>query len=134
MLPTPPAPVPLAIAATEPRGMHLVAQYGEWWITFGDFLRAGDLSDEECLAAVAAQAALLDAACAAAGRRPASVRRLLLTGSTREPWLDSVDSFLTLVHRYAAIGITDVVIHAPRAEPPHVADPLVFDHIIGLLA
>ncbi len=134
MLPTPPAPVPLAIAATEPRGMHLVAQYGEWWITFGDFLRAGDLSDEECLAAVAAQAALLDAACAAAGRRPASVRRLLLAGSTREPWLDSVDSFLTLVHRYAAIGITDVVIHAPRAEPPHVADPLVFDHIIGLLA
>ena len=53
---------------------------------------------------------------------------------TSEPWLASEESFLDLVHKYAAIGITDIVIHAPSAEPPHVADPLVFDHIIGLVA
>ena len=26
-----------------------------------------------------------------------------------------------------------LAIHGPPTEPPHVADPLVFDHIIGLL-
>ena len=100
MLPTPPVPVPLAIA-TGPRGIGLMARYAYWWITFGDTLRAGGLSDDECLATVAAQA--------------------------------PEDSFLSLAHRYAAIGIIDIVIHGPPTEPPPVADPLVFDHIIGLL-
>lgn len=77
MLLTPPVPVPLAIA-TGPRGIGLMARYAYWWITFGDALRVGGLSDDECLA-------------------------------------------------------TDIVIHGPPTEPPHVADPLVFDHIIGLL-
>ena len=133
MLPVPSSPVPLAIAATGPRGMDLAARFGDWWITFGDGLRAGELSDEDCLAAVVSQSALLDAACTAAGRDPFSIRRLLLAGSTNEPWLASVDSFVDLAHQYAALGITDVVIHAPRSEPPQVVDPLVFDHVIGLL-
>ena len=113
--------------------MDLVARFGEWWITFGDAVRAGELSDQECLAAVVSQGASLDVACTAASRDPSSLRRLLLAGSTSEPWLASVDSFVDLAHRYAAVGITDVVIHAPRTEPPHVADPLVFDHVIGLI-
>jgi alkanesulfonate monooxygenase SsuD/methylene tetrahydromethanopterin reductase-like flavin-dependent oxidoreductase (luciferase family) len=127
----PSMPVPLAIAATGRRGMALAARFGDWWITFGDAVNGADMSRDECRAAVAAQCALLTEACAAAGRDPGALRRLLLAGSTAEPWLASEDAFVELAHQYAAIGITDVVIHAPRTEPPHMADPLVFDRIIA---
>ena len=130
----PACPAPLAVAATGPRGMGLVARLADWWVTFGDTNAAATMSGPQCLAAVGAQRRLLDAACVAAGRDGRGVRRLLLTGSTGEPWLSSLDAFEDLVHRYSEIGITDVVIHAPRAEAPHVADQAVFDSIIGLLA
>jgi alkanesulfonate monooxygenase SsuD/methylene tetrahydromethanopterin reductase-like flavin-dependent oxidoreductase (luciferase family) len=125
-------PIPLAVAATGAQGMKLAAAHADWWITFGHPTRAGDLSDDDCAIEVDRQTKLLEASCVDVGRAPSTVRRALLVGSTKEPWYESASTFERLAGRYAELGITDVIIHAPRANDPYAYDPAVFDAIIAL--
>jgi alkanesulfonate monooxygenase SsuD/methylene tetrahydromethanopterin reductase-like flavin-dependent oxidoreductase (luciferase family) len=121
--------LPLAIAATGPRGMRLVARFGDLWVTTGPPGATAPLSAAQGAAVVASQSALLDDACRTAGRDPAEVRRLVLTGPGLEPGLGSVEQFRDTAGRYADIGITDLVVHWPRHEEPYRADRRVFEHI-----
>ncbi len=57
----------------------------------------------------------LDEACLAVGRDPASIDRLVLTGPRLDAGLTSVDAFDEMAGRYAEIGVTDLVVHWPRA-------------------
>lgn len=125
--------VPIGVAATGPVGMRLTAQFAEWWITFGDPFRVAELADQECLASVAGQVRSLESECESINRDPSTVRRLLLTGSSKEPWLSSVDSFVDLASRYAEIGVTDIVVHAPQEESIHRSNPAVFEQLIALI-
>jgi alkanesulfonate monooxygenase SsuD/methylene tetrahydromethanopterin reductase-like flavin-dependent oxidoreductase (luciferase family) len=125
--------VPLGIAATGPIGLSVAAKHAHWWITFGDALRVGELSDAECLESVRAQIKGLDHACSEVQRDPGQIRRLLLTGSSQEPWMSSVESFLELAHTYAAIGITDIVLHAPQPVSHLRYDPKVLEKILSQL-
>jgi hypothetical protein len=43
--------------------------------------------------------------------------------------LGSVDEFDDTVGRYAAIGVTDLVVHWPRAVEPYAADYSTFERI-----
>jgi hypothetical protein len=43
----------------------------------------------------------------------------------------SVDEFDDTVGRYAAIGVTDLVVHWPRADDPYAADLLTFERIFA---
>jgi alkanesulfonate monooxygenase SsuD/methylene tetrahydromethanopterin reductase-like flavin-dependent oxidoreductase (luciferase family) len=122
--------VPFAVAATGPKGMDVVARHAQTWVTYGDARGAAEMTPAECLDAVRAQSALLDEACAALDRDPSSVERLYLQGSTREPWLESVESYRDLRGRYEELGFTDLALHWPRAEPSFAADPDVFEQIL----
>jgi hypothetical protein len=45
--------------------------------------------------------------------------------------LSSVDEFEDTVGRFAAIGITDLVVHWPRTSDPYRADHPIFEQIFS---
>ncbi len=59
------------------------------------------------------------------GRRPAEIERIYLIGNTNERPLVSVDDIREFAHRYAALGITDLVFHHPRPGDPVWTEPEV---------
>jgi alkanesulfonate monooxygenase SsuD/methylene tetrahydromethanopterin reductase-like flavin-dependent oxidoreductase (luciferase family) len=121
--------LPFTVAAGGPRGMDLAARFGQAWVTTGPFERPAPLAVEEGVAEVRAQMDRLDEACAAIGRDPATLDRLVLTGFLLDPALSSPDAFADTAARYAAIGVTDLVVHWPRPDEPFAADPAVFESI-----
>jgi alkanesulfonate monooxygenase SsuD/methylene tetrahydromethanopterin reductase-like flavin-dependent oxidoreductase (luciferase family) len=121
--------VPFAVAATGPRGMRLAATYGQTWVTTGEGSGEGILGTEQGAAAVGQQIARLDDACAAVGRDPASIDRLVLTGPVLDAGLGSEDAFGDAVGRYAEVGVTDLVVHWPRPTEPYAGDVATFERI-----
>ncbi len=122
--------VPFAIAATGPRGMRLAASYGEVWVTTGDRHRERPLPADDGARVVRAQLDGVDAACAAVGRDPSSLRRLVLTGPVLDGGLASVDAFHETVGRYDEVGVTDLVVHWPRPDEPYAGDLDTFERVI----
>jgi alkanesulfonate monooxygenase SsuD/methylene tetrahydromethanopterin reductase-like flavin-dependent oxidoreductase (luciferase family) len=116
--------VPFAIAAAGPQGMRLAATYAATWVTTGDRSGGG-------IEGVANQVKLLEDACASAGRDPSTIDRLVLTGPELDPGLESVDAFAHTVGRYADLGITDLVVHWPRASEPYRGDVATFEQVIS---
>ena len=104
--------VPLAVAAAGRRTIALAARLGDEWITYADD------------ATVRTHLAMLDDACTAVGRDPASVRRVFLAGNNDERPLASMEAFVDFLGRRAAMGFTDLVLHHPRADDPVWDDPV----------
>jgi len=121
--------VPLAIAASGRRGMRVAARFAETWVTNGDRTRPGPVDAAQGARDVRDQIKLLEDACIEEGRDPAEFSRLVLTGPILTSGLGSVDEFDDTVGRYAAIGVTDLVVHWPRAEEPYAADYSTFERI-----
>jgi alkanesulfonate monooxygenase SsuD/methylene tetrahydromethanopterin reductase-like flavin-dependent oxidoreductase (luciferase family) len=110
--------VPFAIAAAGPRGMRLAARFGQYWVTTGVPNRVEATHYQSALPTVRRQVAELAEACAATGRDPSTLSRLLVTGPTVGQVLTSVAAFHDAVGRYAAAGITDFVVQWPRDSEP----------------
>lgn len=127
--------VPFALAASGPRGYGAAAAFADTWVTNGRAWQDHDGDVDACVALVAAQSAGLTHACEAAGRDPASIRRLLLTGGTQEPWFASPAAARELAGRYAEeAGITDLVLHWPLAGyPPYDVPWAAFEATAGAL-
>jgi len=124
--------IPFAIAATGPRGMEVVARYGDVWVTNGDRSHEGPpLGAGEGAKVVSQQVHRLEEACHAIGRDPASVDRLVLTGSRLDSGLDSASSFRKVQEAYAEAGITDLVVHWPRPNEPYAGDPAHFERVVS---
>ena len=121
--------VPLAIAATGRRGMRVAARFAETWVTNGDRTKPGPVGATQGARDVRDQINLLEDACSEEGRDPAELSRLVLTGPILTSGLGSVDEFDDTVGRYAAIGVTDLVVHWPRAKEPYAADYSTFERI-----
>jgi alkanesulfonate monooxygenase SsuD/methylene tetrahydromethanopterin reductase-like flavin-dependent oxidoreductase (luciferase family) len=113
--------LPLAVAAAGPKALALAARCGDAWITIGDPWH--DESAAGIERAVRDQVRRLEDACAARDRDPASVDRILLAGTGDDRPLATIDAFDDFVGRYRALGITDIVLHHPRAEDPSWDDP-----------
>jgi alkanesulfonate monooxygenase SsuD/methylene tetrahydromethanopterin reductase-like flavin-dependent oxidoreductase (luciferase family) len=114
--------LPIAVAAAGPRTLALTARFGDAWITYGD--ASGEhRTPAETEAIVRDQMAVLDDACAAAGRDPNEVERIYMIGNTDDRPTASVDAFVDFAGRYRAMGFTDVVYHHPRADDPVWDDP-----------
>ncbi len=127
--------VPFAVAATGPRGMQLAVAHGQMWVTTGDLGPEGALlGGEEGVGVVRAQMDRLDDVCVAAGRDPASIDRLVLTGPRLDAGLTSLDAFDDTAGRYADAGVTDLVVHWPRRGEPYAGDPVVFERIMSEVA
>ena len=123
--------LPFAIAATGPRGMRLAARHGATWVTNGDRSHDGPLQGPAAGAAVvAAQMARLDDACGAEGRDPSAVDRLVLTDLHLDPGLTSIEAFRETVGHYDRIGVTDLVVHWPRADGPFAGDLATFETVV----
>jgi alkanesulfonate monooxygenase SsuD/methylene tetrahydromethanopterin reductase-like flavin-dependent oxidoreductase (luciferase family) len=123
--------LPFAIAATAPRGMALAATFGAAWVTPGE-RTSGDAVDAAAGAEqVRRQGALLDDACAAAGRDPSTIDRLVLSGPSLDPGLASAAQFEETLGRYEAAGVTDFVVHWPRATEPYRGDRSTFEAIFN---
>jgi alkanesulfonate monooxygenase SsuD/methylene tetrahydromethanopterin reductase-like flavin-dependent oxidoreductase (luciferase family) len=112
--------LPLAVAAAGAKAMGVAARYGDLWVTLGDPEGVRPVSD---------QLRQLEEACARVGRDPASLRALVLTGPRLASGLASVEEFRDTVGRYEEIGVTDYVVHWPRATEPYAADLATFERI-----
>jgi alkanesulfonate monooxygenase SsuD/methylene tetrahydromethanopterin reductase-like flavin-dependent oxidoreductase (luciferase family) len=122
--------VPFVIAATRPRGMRLAAQHAETWVTTGDRVREG-VPPAEGAKVVEEQGALLDAACAEAGRDAATLGRMVLTGVGLRARVESEDALRETIGCYAAAGATDLVLHWPRADAPFAGDLRRFERVVA---
>ena len=122
--------LPLAIAATGPRGMAVAARHGDYWVTTGDQAAAPHLAPKEGLASIRRQVELLVRACDDEGRDPGSIRRIVVTGTLLDPALHSVEAFIDGVETYASAGFTDFVVHWPRADEPYAGDASSFEEVV----
>jgi len=123
--------VPFAVAATGGRGMQVAARYGASWVTTGDRTVEGLVPPSRGARMVAGQIARLEDACAAVGRDPATIDRLVLTGLVLDSGLRSVEEFRDAGGRYAEVGVTDLVVHWPRPAEPFAADLATFERIFS---
>jgi alkanesulfonate monooxygenase SsuD/methylene tetrahydromethanopterin reductase-like flavin-dependent oxidoreductase (luciferase family) len=122
--------VPLAVAATGPRGMRVAAAHAEIWVTNGDRAYDGPpLGPQEGAAVFRRQSRLLDEVCRGAGRDPAGLRRLVLTGPRLDGGLASPAAFRAVVEAYAEAGATDLVVPWPRPDEPYAGDPAVLERL-----
>ncbi|MFJ6907901.1 LLM class flavin-dependent oxidoreductase [Streptomyces griseoluteus] len=123
--------LPFAVAATGPRGLRLAARYGQAWVTTGDPKLFETGTSEQSVLAVERQIGRLTEACAEIGRDVTGLDKIMLTGFTpdRARPLDSVDAFVDFAGRYAALGITELVVHWPIADSDFAADQGVFEKI-----
>jgi len=121
--------MPLHLAANGPRGLALVASVADGWITTG----GDDDGTDAWWRGVARLVERLDAACAAAGREPATVARTLSLDSEARFSLASVDAFDDAVGRARELGFTDVVSHWPRPTGIYAGDERVLDEVADRL-
>lgn len=124
--------VPFAIAATGPRGMRLAAAHAAAWVTNGDRSHTGSpLGVEAGVGVIREQIARLEGACREEGREPTSIDRVVLTGPRLAVPLASREAFREAMRAYAEIGVTDLVIHWPRADGPYAGDASALERIMG---
>jgi alkanesulfonate monooxygenase SsuD/methylene tetrahydromethanopterin reductase-like flavin-dependent oxidoreductase (luciferase family) len=123
--------LPFAVAATGPRGLALTARYGQAWVTTGDPALEDEGTPAQSRAAIGSQVERLEEACAAAGRDPREVERILLTGFTPDRMTpqDSVESFVDFAGRHAELGITEIVLHRPIPGTVFAGDQAVYERI-----
>jgi alkanesulfonate monooxygenase SsuD/methylene tetrahydromethanopterin reductase-like flavin-dependent oxidoreductase (luciferase family) len=110
--------IPLAVAGAGPKGMALAARYADIWVTTGAPEHSSGERYDRSMPALRTYMARLDEACAAAGRDPGSLRRLLFTGTRACGVLDSVEAYRDAAGLGEQAGITDLVVPWPRREPP----------------
>ena len=122
--------VPFAVAATGPLAMRVAVRDGAAWVTTGPRDHGGPpLGAAAGAAAVARQMERLDAACAVQARDPSTIDRIVLTGLQLDAGLGSRDAFEEVKAAYAAVGVTDLVVHWPRASEPFAGDEELLSQI-----
>jgi alkanesulfonate monooxygenase SsuD/methylene tetrahydromethanopterin reductase-like flavin-dependent oxidoreductase (luciferase family) len=127
--------VPFAVAATRPRSLRVAARHAAVWVTNGERSHAGPpLGPEPGAAVVARQLAAFEDACAAEGRDPATLDRLVLTGPRLDGGLASVAAFGEVCRAYAAAGVTDLVVHWPRTREPYAGDESILAGLPAIAA
>jgi alkanesulfonate monooxygenase SsuD/methylene tetrahydromethanopterin reductase-like flavin-dependent oxidoreductase (luciferase family) len=123
--------LPFAVAATGPRGMRIAARHGQAWVTTGDPKLFETATPEQSDEAIRGQLDRLGLVCADIGRDVAELGKVLLTGFTPDGAtpMKSLDAFVDFAGRHAALGITEIVIHAPIPDSEFAVDQTVFETI-----
>ena len=124
--------VPLAIAAGGAKTLRTVARSGDAWVTYGP--ADPDATAVEIERTLRLQSEALERACAAIGRDAAGIDRIYLMDTRGETAMASGDAFADFASRQAALGVTDLVVHHPRAgDPVWDYPPEIIDEIAALL-
>lgn len=103
--------MPFFIAAQGPRALRLAARVGAGWITLG----GAEETEAEWWRGLRDRVARFEDACAAEGRDPHAVDRMLSLDSDHRYSLSSVAAFEDAAGRARELGFTDVASHRPRA-------------------
>ncbi|MFJ4576768.1 LLM class flavin-dependent oxidoreductase [Streptomyces sp. NPDC088846] len=119
--------VPLAVAGAGPRGMSLAARHADIWVTTGVPGRNAREPYERQIPLMKEHLAELDDACAAIGRDPATLRRLLVAGNSADGVLESAETYRDAAGGFGEIGITDLVVPWPRPDHPYRGREEVLD-------
>jgi alkanesulfonate monooxygenase SsuD/methylene tetrahydromethanopterin reductase-like flavin-dependent oxidoreductase (luciferase family) len=117
--------MPFLMAANGPRSMRLAARFGSGWVTTGP---QAD-TDDAWWTGVAELVARLDEACAAVGRDPGDLDRMLSLDDDARYSMASVDAFEDAVGRAHELGFTDVVSHRPREHGLYEGSEAVLEEI-----
>jgi alkanesulfonate monooxygenase SsuD/methylene tetrahydromethanopterin reductase-like flavin-dependent oxidoreductase (luciferase family) len=126
---------PLILAAHGPRGLRLAARHADGWNCFGGQSYDGpERPFAEAIAETRRLLAGLDAACAEAGRDPATIERSILAFAVRPDPFSSLDWFDEYVGAYAEIGIGEITFFWPPfyhddATPVPAATVAMFERI-----
>jgi alkanesulfonate monooxygenase SsuD/methylene tetrahydromethanopterin reductase-like flavin-dependent oxidoreductase (luciferase family) len=121
--------IPFAVAASGPGSMRIAARLAQTWVTNGDRLREPVLDGQAGVELVSGQMRRLDEICVEEGRDPGTLDRLVLTGARLDPGFDSPAAFAEAAAGYRDAGVTDLVVHWPRATEPYQGDPAILEHI-----
>ncbi|MEU6220001.1 LLM class flavin-dependent oxidoreductase [Streptomyces sp. NPDC047022] len=125
--------LPLAVAATGPRGMRLAAGFAQMWITIGDAGSPGEQSEAEAIDTLRRQLSRLTSACEQVGRSPKELRKLVnLSRVVKDPY-GSPGRLRDLVERCAGLGFTDVVVACPRRDGVFAGDMSLFEESVARL-
>ncbi|MDM7854586.1 LLM class flavin-dependent oxidoreductase [Cellulomonas alba] len=129
---------PFVVAASGPRAMAVAARHGQGWVTYGpsfggDDTAAAGTAEDRWWTALERESAAVDAALADAGRARDGIRRYLSYDGPDRFALDSVDRAVDVVHRAAAAGFTDVVLHWPREAGIYAGDERVLEQLAARL-
>ncbi len=116
--------MPIIVAADGPKGLQLVAELADGWVTLG---RESDTPDN-WWRSVAEVSRRLDDALADRARDSASLDRYLNLDS-HDYSLGSVHAWEDAVGRAAALGFTDVITHWPRRDGVFAGDEKVLTEI-----
>src|SRR5690606_2312854 len=114
--------MPFIVAADGPKGLGLVADLADGWVTFG---RESE-SLEDWWASVRAVSRRLDDALAERGRAADTIDRYLNLDSHSYA-LASVGAWEDAVGRAAELGFTDIVTHWPRADGVYAGSEAVLE-------
>ena len=120
--------LPFVVAADGPKGLQLVAELADGWVTLGHESENPD----SWWQSVAQVSHRLDDALAEHGRDTASLDRYLSLDAHRYA-LESVDAWEDAVGRAAGLGFTDVVTHWPRDEGVYAGREDVLIEVAGRL-
>jgi alkanesulfonate monooxygenase SsuD/methylene tetrahydromethanopterin reductase-like flavin-dependent oxidoreductase (luciferase family) len=121
--------MPFVIAADGPKGLRLVAEKGDGWVTLGRPAEALD----EWWRGVAELTDRLRSTLEEAGRNVDEVDRYLSLDASPRFALESVDAWEDAVGRAAELGFTDVVTHWPRAEGEYAGSEEVLIEVASRL-
>ena len=102
--------IPLLIAAHRPRMIRIAARWADQWDTFPEL--AGTATDG-VTTGVAERMAMLDAACAAVGRDPGTIRRSVWGSADA---VASEGAYEAFARRHLELGFTDISV-VPRGVP-----------------
>jgi alkanesulfonate monooxygenase SsuD/methylene tetrahydromethanopterin reductase-like flavin-dependent oxidoreductase (luciferase family) len=112
---------PIVVAAHGQRALGIAARHADIWNTMGGQPLEGErLTLDEAVAATRRQVEVLDAACAAAGRDPATLRRSVF--AWRAGVWSATDAFAEWVGRYRELGFEDFTAWWPSLRSTHHAE------------
>ena len=103
--------LPFVLAANGPKGLALVAEYGQGWVTTGP-----EATGDAWWNKVAELSERLDEAAASAGRDPLSIDRYLALDMNGVFSMSGTAAFEDQVARASTLGFTDVISHWPRRD------------------
>ncbi len=121
--------VPFVVAANGPKGLDLVARFGQGWVSTGTDGTTGD----QWWRSVATLAGRMDDAAERAGRSAASIDRYLSIDSGGLYSLSGVGAFEDFVGRAGELGFTDVIAHWPRESGIYAGEESVLEEVAARL-
>ncbi|MFE1948803.1 LLM class flavin-dependent oxidoreductase [Streptomyces massasporeus] len=125
------ARVPIAVAATGPRGMRTAVRHADIWVTNGHSPRPGVIAPIASPDLVREQIGRLSRICEAENRDPRTLRKLAHLGQDRSI-LESAAQFAEVATQYRDAGVTDLVVPFPDERSGSQGDLKVLEQIASM--